>query len=577
MVTSRRIVVGLLVVVLVAVGWTAWQAYHLQRDLVRAQDAAQRLRTSIEDGDAVARSAALGDLRVNAASADTNASSMWWEGLTYLPLIGDDVTGVRTLSSSLDTVAANGIQPLADAVDDVDGIAGGGQVDLDRITALQEPMAQSAQAFETAHADVAALDSSGYAGALRTRFETYADDLAVLDRAVGSASSAVDVLPEALGQDGRRNYLLVFENNAEIRGTGGLPGSWAQVSARNGKLTIERQGTGAGFARLDQPVVELTDEEDTVYSDLLGTFFLDANFTPDYPRAAELWKARWEQDYAPRTLDGVISLDPVALGYLLRSTGPIRVGDVTLAPDNAVEQLLNHPYLTLDGTAQDAYFARAAAAIFAGVTRGAGSAVEMMRALSQANDEGRFHFASYDASVAGALTGSKILGALASDDGDDPHLQIGLNDATGSKMSYYLRYRARVASVSCASDVQTLQGTMTLNQTISSTDAAQLPESVTGPGSFGTTKGLQTVSVRLYSPTGGTLGDIRIDGKKITYDVQPLEGRQVASLLIQLDGPDDVVLNWSATAAEGQTGNGTVGVTPSVVAGSKSSTFPSSC
>ena len=56
-----------------------------------------------------------------------------------------------------------------------------------------------------------------------------------------------------LGGDGPRNYLLVFQNNAEIRATGGLPGSWAEVHAEDGKHLAQAAGHGRRVPGLGHP------------------------------------------------------------------------------------------------------------------------------------------------------------------------------------------------------------------------------------------------------------------------------------------------------------------------------------
>ena len=63
-------------------------------------------------------------------------------------------------------------------------------------------------------------------------------------------------------------------------------------------------------------------------------------------------------------LDGVISLDPVAMSYLLE--GPARSPWPTqeLTADNVVEELLSRPYIELSTVQQDALFREAASAIF---------------------------------------------------------------------------------------------------------------------------------------------------------------------------------------------------------------------
>ena len=68
-----------------------------------------------------------------------------------------------------------------------------------------------------------------------------------------------------VGADGPRDYLLVFQNNAEIRATGGLPGAWARVHAQDGKLTIVEQGAGGDFGERATPVLALSKPERAVY------------------------------------------------------------------------------------------------------------------------------------------------------------------------------------------------------------------------------------------------------------------------------------------------------------------------
>ena len=576
MVTARRAIAALAIVLLAALIFTAWQVWRVERDLSRAQSSGQRLIDATQSKDRAARNQALSEFLLASKAANNHTTGPLWSVLTHVPVFGDDAEGVRALTQSLDTVAARGVEPLIGTVDEVDGISAGGRVDLDKVTALQDPVTRARAAFRDGYAAVADLDSSGYAGPLQGRFNTYVDQVGDLSRALGSAQKATEILPDFLGADGPRTYLLVFQNNAEIRATGGLPGSWAQVRAKDGKAEIVRQGTATEFPRRDTPILPLSAGELEVYSDLLGVYFQDANFTPDFPRAAELMSARWEEKYA-EPLDGVISLDPVALSYLLEGTGPVTVGDVTLTPENAVEELLNRPYLEQGTAQQDEFFAQAAKAIFAAATGDLAAPLDFVRGLARAADEGRFRLASFIPAEAEQLATTQVLGAMPKDDGKSPRVFIGLGDATGSKMSYYLRYRAEIDARSCSDGRQSLSGTMSLHQTISAAEARQLPESVTGAGDYGTEHGSQLVVVRIYAPTGGAIGDIKVDGAKV--EVQPvlLDNRPVVTLVALLSGPDDVLITWTMQSGIGQVRDGTVGITPSVVPGNKGSTFASAC
>ena len=50
----------------------------------------------------------------------------------------------------------------------------------------------------------------------------------------------------------------------------------------------------------------------------------DVNLTPDFPTAAATAQAMWERKTGQH-VDGVLSLDPVALGYILDATGPVKI------------------------------------------------------------------------------------------------------------------------------------------------------------------------------------------------------------------------------------------------------------
>jgi hypothetical protein len=575
-VTVRRVVSVLVLLILALLLYTAWQIWRVERDLSRAQSSGERLIDATRDDDRPARNRALSEFLLTTKAAHDRTDGPLWGALTHVPVFGDDAQGVQALSESLNTVAAGGVEPLVDTVDGLDSVSSGGRVDLAKVTELQAPVARSRVAFRSGYDAVKDLDSSGYAGPLKERFNTYVDKVGELSHALGSAQKATEVLPGFLGEDGPRNYLLVFQNNAEIRTTGGLPGSWAEVHAEDGKLEIVRQGTGTEFSRRDTPVLPLTPGELEVYSDLLGVYFQDANFSTNFSRAAELMSARWQEKY-PDRLDGVMSLDPVALSYLLEGTGPVSVDDVRLTPANAVAELLNTPYLELSQADQDTFFAKAARNIFNAARGDLQSPLDLVRGLSRAADEGRFLISSFDSGEAETLAGTQVIGDLPDDDGTSPHVFIGLNDATGSKMSYYLRYRADVDARSCADHRQTMLGSMSLNQTIAAAAAKKLPDSVTGRGEFGTERGSQLVAVRIYGPTSGDISDVKVDGAAVDVAPVQLDNRPVVTVVALLSGPDDVVVSWSMESGPGQEGDGTLGVTPSVVPGAKSVSFQGAC
>lgn len=566
------------VLVATAVAYTAWLVWQVQGELRAAEESATELQAAWRSQDVDGREAAADDLADDAGAARAHTEGVWWRALGHLPIVGDDASGVAAMSKSLDVIARDAVAPLGQTVDNLDGLVIDGRIDLGAVADLEEPVQQAHAALVAAEDDLAGLDSDSFVDSLRTRFDDYADLVHDLRTGLASADTAVGVLPAMAGADGARDYLLIFQNNAELRATGGLPGSWALVHAEHGALGITRQGSANDFAVPAQPLGNLSRPELAVYGSVFGQYFHDAGFTPDFPRAADLWRAHWDVEHPDEPIDGVVAIDPVALSYLLEGTGPVVVDGTTLDASNVVPALLSDPYLHLTQPEQDVYFQRVARAIFEATTRDLASPVDFVDGLARATSEGRLRVASFDADVRDELEGTGVEGALAGDDGETPHVDVGLNDLTGSKMSYYVRYDGSVAATDCVDDTQRLVGSMTLRQVISPDEAKELPVSVTGGGQYGTDPGSQYVMVRIYGPWGGSIDEVRLDGRTLDA-AEPIEldGRPVVSVDVLLSSLKVSRLAWDATTGPGQTGSGQLHMTPSVVPGDDSGTFGTAC
>ena len=251
----------MLVLVVVAVaGWRVLQVAHALTD---ADDDVSRLQSALRSDDRAAADRAQSDLATHVEAARSGTNGPVWSVLGVLPFVGDDADAVRTLSDSLVEVSDDVVTPLGRLSRDRDAFAPkDGTVPVERIEQIATPVQRAATALERVSQRLDAVDSSGLVGPLRTRW----DDLtAKLDDVTGkarAAAAATQVLPSMLGADGPRSYLLVFQNNAESRATGGLPGSLALIRAVDGHIELVRQVPGAGFPEPAQPIVPLTKVEE---------------------------------------------------------------------------------------------------------------------------------------------------------------------------------------------------------------------------------------------------------------------------------------------------------------------------
>jgi len=568
---------------LVAAGaWLGWQAWQVSKDLSAAVGAAERLQQAVSDDDQTVIDRELATLRDRISDASERTDGASWSILTKLPVYGDDARGVQLVSDVIQDLSEDGIEPIIGISEDLDGLVPtSGRVDVSTVDGLRVPVAQGMSAFQAAAARLDSEDPTKFVGALRQNYVELQERINDAARGLSSADTALEVLPGMLGSDQPepRTYLLVVQNNAEVRATGGLPGAVAVVTAAGGQIQMGRQVAASGaFPRADQPALPLTDAERAIYGDELGTFFVDANFTPDFERTAALMKAHWEATF-PETVDGVLSVDPVALAYLLEATGPVQAGGRTLTSDNAVAELLHEVYLRLEEPAeQDLFFQEAARAIFDKVTGGAQSPAQLLRGLARGVREGRIYVHSFEESEQRHLRPTAISGALVTDPEANAQVDFSLNDATGAKMSYFLERDLSVDATYCADGTQGLSATAHLLSNAPA-DAATLPAYVTGAGIHGTEPGSQLVQARIYGPAGGSISDVLLNAAplEVESEIEDDRGRPVATLTLQLEPGQKVDLAWKMTTGPDQSGDVDVSVTPTVDSSSASSIVASAC
>jgi Protein of unknown function (DUF4012) len=139
--------------------------------------------------------------------------------------------------------------------------------------------------------------------------------------------AASERLPAILGWDGPRRYLVLTQNPAELRPTGGYTGSYGVIAFDRGRLT-ERRFTDVALLDFpwDYPYVdpprELTDY-------LLGPGqpwqFADANWSPDFPTSAMNALRLYTNESGDDRIDGVLAITTYTIDALLEVMGPIEV------------------------------------------------------------------------------------------------------------------------------------------------------------------------------------------------------------------------------------------------------------
>jgi hypothetical protein len=141
---------------------------------------------------------------------------------------------------------------------------------------------------------------------------------------------------------GQKNYLIVFQNNNELRPGGGFISSFGKIQFTAGFPTgiqIEDvYGQIDEHARLPAPYPMEKLLANEWYK---GYSFRDGNYSPNFPDSAQELTRLYHLTRPNEKIDGLIALNFSVLEDLLDALGPISVEGKYLSKDNLFEELTN--------------------------------------------------------------------------------------------------------------------------------------------------------------------------------------------------------------------------------------------
>lgn len=529
------VVLALVLLLILAVAWVGVRGALAKGHLERAVGDVDALRSQLTGGDTAAAQKTAKHLEREAGAARSLTGDPIWGASQHVPFFGANLRAVRQVSVVVDDVARNAVSPVAAVIGGLgtDSFAPkDGKVDLQPIVDAQPAVAKATTTLARADRDAEAIDTSDTLSPVTSAVAQLRNALSSASAQVDTANRVVQLAPAMLGHDGERNYLLLFQNNAELRAGGGIPGAVALLQTDDGAVHLQNQTSGGSFGPYEQPILPLTSDTTGLYGSITGKYMQDVTLTPRFDVSAKLARAMWKQKFGEQ-VDGVLAMDPVTLSYILKATGPVTLptGD-TLTSDNAVKLLLSDVYAKYpDPVVQDAFFASAASAVFDKVASGSFDPQQFVSALTQSTGEDRLRLWSADRTEQRHISGTAVAGELPTESAASREFAVYLNDGTGSKMDYYLEKSLSVGSSVCRKDGRpTSVVQITLKNTAPADAATSLPEYVTGGGDFGVEPGLIKTLIATYAPEDAIFLGATKDGKTTAVQTATDGGHPVAQL-----------------------------------------------
>ncbi|GAA3763359.1 DUF4012 domain-containing protein [Microbacterium kribbense] len=543
------------------------EADSARADLTAAKDKITLVPAMVRKNDAAGLNRTAGEIKTLTASALKTTSGGLWDFATRIPWIGANISAVQKTTQAADILVDGALPPAMQLMATLQPaklkLKGGG-IDLRPFVEAQRSLPGVIDAFASAHAMVSTID--------RSKLLPYVNDsigglLDIIDQATPALKTVQRVLPTLLpmaGSEGPRNYLLIFQNLAEIRATGGNAAATAQIRVDKGHITLVDQANSLTFyaagtvrhqyVKLPGSMLKIYPSDTTLYSQ-------NYTRTPNFPIAAKLFSGLWKATSAQK-LDGVISLDPVVLSEMLKVTGPVKVAGDTLTSKNVVKTVLSDAYERFPrGTQSDAYFAAVASAVFEKVTAGNWDPVQMFDQLAKAADQQRLYawFAHKDEQALAVEAG--IDGEMLSSNTKNTEVGVFLNDYTIGKLQYWLTSSVKVT---CDAAARTVTTSIAITNTIPNGNFSSYTLGWRDR-LYGQPRTSMLMDVLYFSPPDAPISATRTGGDIASLARSGTEqGRSVQSVTVIVPMGKTHTVSFTSTLPKGALGPISVRHTPTV-------------
>jgi len=247
-----------------------------------------------------------------------------------------------TLASPLKNIVE--VLPLEDNVKNVI-LSGTDTISLAKSTLEEIDSAIRYQNFHNGQQAIAHLTYAYFK--LSQNNHLFSKTSSVLGEGTSKIASILQSYPDIVGENNEKKYLLLFQNNAELRPNGGFIGSVGELSLKDGKISdlVIRD-----VYELDGQLREHIEPHYVIRRNLQPHLYLrDSNFDIEFDtsaqKAALIYKLQTGKE-----VDGIIALDFEVIKTILKQTGKVTLPDHNLTIDENTAQSL------IQDTVQDNFF-----------------------------------------------------------------------------------------------------------------------------------------------------------------------------------------------------------------------------
>jgi hypothetical protein len=536
---ARRTVVVVAAIAVAVVGLYGALLAQSRSEIEHGMNRLEQGMAAARDGDDARAEERFGEAADAFASVEGTLGGWWAEPAELMPLIGHNARAIQAMASTAADLSEEGESAAADA--DVDELTvSGGQLDLERVRSLEQPLVDVAETLEGAAGRMDAVESSWLAAPVADRVNRVQNEVADARPDARLAADAVRVVPAIFGGQGESRWLVAFVTPVEARGRSGFMGNYAELTAVNGDVEMPRFGRISELESGGTPGPQrtLSGPDDYVarwarYEPT--TTWRNITMSPDFPSVGQVMAELYPQSGGSE-IDGVIAVDPTALAALLTFTGPVTVPGVPepLTADNAAQFMLLDQYVELPDTGERVdVLENLARTTFERLTSGdLPSPRTVADALGPAVRDGHIQLYGADADQQALFTEIDADGALPPVDGD--FLAVVNSNAAGNKVDRFLSrdidYRA--AWDPASGEVAATVAVTLVNDAPRSGLPDYLIGNALGDEGVGLAPGTNRTHLSVYSPLA--LEGAEVDGRAVDIPSEVERDRYAYSLFVDV-------------------------------------------
>jgi len=516
-----------------------------RRDAVAAEAAAREAADLAGAGDLEGAQEVLHDAVGSLDSAQAALHRPWVRSLRLVPYAGTELAAADAGVEAVRHTSLATLSLLDYVLADRAPLYGAGRLEPSGLSELGQVLTEAIGHVSTANDTITAAPHSRL-GFVARRLEEADRVTAALTDSLRGAASLVDRLAEAAGGGRPYRLLVLLENGAERRATGGLVGWIALFKVADGSIQLERSDAVAALSARD-PSGELVRVEapaDYVrrYGEFLAnsTLWLNVNLSPDFPAVAGV-AGRLYTAATGLTVDAVARIDLVGLGYLMDAFPEMTIDGRNVAGATLATDFLIDSYRLPSPAEQNAYLAAAVREVFGQLIGGASAdRSALLKAVRRAVGERRLAVVTDDDAVNAMLAAAGADGTVLPGGAGD--LLVTSQNFAANKVDLFTKTDLTIAAVP---DGCGIQGEISLTLTNATPVGMDwLPHLALG------NKGRWMVSV--YLPRGAKLLGLQVDGRPAEGSFLEEFGRRVVSLIVdaEMGAAVTVTVGWQEQLTE---------------------------